>query len=224
MRGSPYGVNARPKPSPVRLPLKKRRALSICEFFSAKLGREVILPARCYWLGLWLDWCREATAYVELPANPDEPSEWVADFWIDYAGKEYLIDVAQEARADTAASSTPWDLLVDGFESVEPGRGRITPRWTWARRSLLLALEQAHPYAVSARLQGGLKITCKKLLSEWPDSGQTIGDVCDLPGANSYASQCAILHMVRRGNLELDWSRGLSLNTLLRKTLNAPQG
>lgn len=218
------GVNARPKPSPVRLPLKKRRALSICEYYSPKLGREVILPARCYWLGLWLDWCPDATAYVELPANPEASSEWLADFWIEYAGTEYLVDVAQEARADTAASATPWDLLTDGFEPVEPGRGRITPRWTWARRALLLGLEQSHPFAVSARLQGGLKAICAKLMNEWPEAGQSIGDACGSPGANSYVLQCAIFHLARRGKLELDWTRPLALNTTLKKVAHAPQG
>lgn len=216
------GVNARPKPSPVRLPLKKRRSLSICEYYSAKLRRAIILPARSYWVGLWLDWATEVTAYVELPANPDAPEEWVGDFWVEYAGEEYLVDVTAGARADTAASTSPWSLLTDGYEPVDVRRGRITPRWLWARRSLLLDLEQAHPYAVSARLQGGLKIACHRLLTELPDTGQTIGEACELPGATPLVLQCAIFHLVRTGKLELDWARGLSLNTSLRKVEHAP--
>lgn len=217
-------VTSRPKPSPVRLPLKKRRSLSICEYYSAKLRREVILPARCYWLGLWLDWSTDTTAYVELPANPESPNEWVADFWIEYAGKEYLVDIPGEAKADTAASATPWDLLADGFQVVDAERGSVTPRWRWARRTLLLGLEQAHSYAVSARLKGGLKITCNKLLDRWPEGGQTLGDACALPGTSQYVVQCAIFHLVRTGKLELDWARGLSLDSALRRAGHAPQG
>jgi hypothetical protein len=196
----------------------------ICEYYSVKLRREVILPARCYWLGLWLDWARDVTAYVELPANPESPKEWVADFWVEFAGKEYLIDVPEEAKADIAASTNPWALLSDGFETIDADRGRITPRWMWARRALLLSLEQAHPYAVSARLKGGLKITCEKLLADWPETWQTIGDACVLPGTSQYVLQCAIFYLIQIGKLELDWARGLSLGTRLRKVEHASQG
>lgn len=217
-------MNARPKPNPVRLPLKQRRALSICEYYSAKLRREVIVPARTYWLALWLDWARDVTAYVELPANPDSPNEWLADFWIECAGKEYLLNVpAGEGRPDSAASANPWSLVEDGFEPAEEGPSQITPRWLWARRSLLLALEQAHPYAVAASRQGGLKLTCKKLLADWPEQGASIGSVCARPGANGYVLQCALFHLVRTGKLRVDWTRGLSLNSILYKVEHAPQ-
>lgn len=173
---------------------------------------------------MWLDWSKDTTAYVELPANPDSPTEWIADFWVEYAGREYLLEVPKEARAETAASAAPWELLSDGFESLDTERGRITPRWVWARRSLLLGLEQAHPYAVSARLQGGLKVACNKLLADWPESGQTLGDACSMPGARQYVLQCAIFHLVRIGKLKMDWTRGLSLNTKVEKVEHASQG
>lgn len=217
-------MKAHPKPIPFRLPLKKRRALSICEYYSAKLGREVILPARCFWLGLWLDWSTDVSAYVELPEDPVAPDRWVADFWVEYAGTEYWIDVADGARAATAVSSSPWSLLADGFERLEDNRGCVTPRWLWARRSLLLNLEQAHPYAVVCHLQGGLKMTCRKLLQEWPDMGQTLGDASETSGSTRFVAQCAIFHLVRLGKLDLDWTHGLSLDTHLMKIEHAPQG
>ncbi len=182
------------------------------------------MPARAYWLALWLDWARDVTAYVELPADPDSPKEWVADFWVEYGGKDYLLDVPAEARADSAASTTPWSLFADGYEAVDESRGRVTPRWMWARRSLLLSLEQAHPYATSARLQGGLKVTCNQLLSGWPEDGASIGDICRRPGANVYILQCALFHLVRIHELQLDWGRGLSLDATLRKIKHAPEG
>ncbi|TWT23618.1 hypothetical protein FQY83_03035 [Luteimonas marina] len=158
-----------------------------------------------------------------MPANPDEPQEWLADFWVEYGGNEYLIDVSAEDKADTAPSGTPWELLADGYETVETGRGRVTPRWLWARRSLLLGLEQAHPYAVSARQQGGLKLTCHKLLTEWPSAGLTIGDAGESLGDNRFVLQSAIFHLIRIGQLDLEWAQGLSLNTRLRKVDHAPQ-
>lgn len=141
---------------------------------------------------------------------------------MEYAGREYLLEVPEEARAETAASAAPWELLTDGIESLGTDRIRVTPRWIWARRSLLLGLEQAHPFAVSARLQGGLKVACNKLLAVWPEAGQTLGDACSMPGANQYVLKCAIFHLVRIGKLEMDWSRGLSLNTKLVKVEHAP--
>jgi hypothetical protein len=199
--------------------------LSICEYYSAKLSREVIVPARGYWVGLWMDWARDVSAYVELPANPDSPESWLADFWVEFRGQEFLIDVQSgESPPGTKATPDPWSLQSDGFESGEDGKSRITPRWEWARRSLLISLEQAHPYAVSARRQGGLTATCRKILEGWPEEGIDLASLCSRPGANTYLTQCAAFHLVRTGKLQIDWGERLSLATVLRRTGHASQG
>jgi len=216
-------VNARPRPSPVRLTLKQRRALSICEYFSARMGREVIVPGRGYWLGFWLEWSPQVSAYVELPSNPDAPDTWLADYWIECGGVEFLVDVVVGDRPnDTSAASDPWTLAADGFEpATEGSNAKITPRWQWARRSLLLSLEQAHPYAVAARLQGGLKAQCNRLLTDFAVAGEDIADICDRVDAKPYVVQCALFHLLRTGKLRIDWPGGLSMHTRFQKVAHA---
>ena len=82
------GLNARPKPSPVRLTLKQRRALSICEYYSARMARGAIVPGHAYYFAFWLEWSQNVRAYVELPSNPDNPEAKLADFWVQTADDE----------------------------------------------------------------------------------------------------------------------------------------
>lgn len=217
------GLKARPRPTPVRLTLKQRRAMSVCEFFSAKNGREVIVPARGYWLGLWLDWAPQAIAYVELPSKEDSPKEWVADYWVQFGEDEFLIDVVQQtAKPKYQEPKDAWALDDDGFELSRDGVSRITSRWLWARRTLVANLEQAHPYAVAAQLQGGLKATCRTMLNEWRESDRTVADALNRAGASAYVSQCALFHAVRSGHFILEWNKPLTLGTAVRRAPSAP--
>lgn len=189
------------------------------------MGREVIVPGRGYWLGFWLEWSPNISAYVELPANPDAPDVRLADYWIESGGEEFLVDVVVEARPDdTTTAIHPWTLTEDGFEPATEGSvSKVTPRWLWARRSLLLNLEHAHPYAVAAQLQGGLKAQCSRLLTDFADDGEDMLGVCRRVDAAPYVVQCAIFHLLRTGKLTIDWSRGLSMNTIFQKVPHAPQ-
>ena len=221
-RGHPDGVSARPKPNPVRLSIKQRRALSVCEYYSAKGKREVFVPSGGYLFGLWLDWCWQVPAYVELPADPDDPTKWLADFWVKIGDREYLIDIRPEKERPSATpADEPWALEGEGFEHRPAGVCVLTPRWLWARRSLLLNLEQAHPFAVSASLQGGLKLNGAKLLDGWPRGGATLEEVFGRATTSEYVTQCALFHLVRTGKLALDWTAPLSRRTVLRRVDDA---
>lgn len=218
-------MNARPRPSPVRLTLDQRRAIPICELFSARMGREVIVPSVSYWFALWLEWATTVTAYVELPANTDVPGEWLAGFWVEWAGDEFLIDVELgEELPSTRPAADPWALQTEGFEPASAERNaRITARWLWARRSVLLHLEQAHPFAVAARLQGGLKAHCKRLLTGFPQDGEDLFGLCQRTDASSYMTECAALHLVRMGELIIDWRGDLSMSTRFNRRSHAPK-
>jgi hypothetical protein len=221
-RSNPNGVTARPKPNPVRLNIKQRRALSVCEYYSPKCRREVFVPSRAYLVGLWLDWCWQTTAYVELPADPDDPTKWLADFWVKVGDQEYLIDVQPEKeRPNAKQAEEPWTLDGDGFEHHPDGVSTLTPRWLWARRSLLLNLEQAHPFAVAASLQGGLKLNGAKLLEGWPKDGGTFEAACSRATTNEYVTLCALLHLARTGMMSLEWTAPLSRRSVLRKVDDA---
>lgn len=218
-------MNARPKPSPVRLTLKERRALSICEYYSARLAREAIVPGQAYWFAFWLEWSLVVRDYVELPADPDHPEAKLADFWLKTADDEFLLDVDLGARSkDIRPASDPWALKQDGFQSASEGtNARITPRWLWARRSLLHELEGLHPYAVAARLQGGLKAQCSRVLSGFSNEGESLDDICRRVDASPYVTHCAVMHMLRIGKLTVDWGQAISTQSRFLRVDHAPQ-
>ncbi len=222
----PRGVTARPRPSPVKLTLDQRRALPICEFYSARMGRAVMIPSAAYWFGLWLEWSPRVSNYVELPANPGTPDSWLANFWVECGGDEFLIDVEfGEQLPSTKLAVDPWTLQSDGFESATSDtNAKITARWLWARRTILLHLEQAHPFAVAAQLQGGLKAQCNRVLSDISELGENLIGLCGRSDASAYTTQCAAFHLVRTGKLAIDWRSELSSNTRFQKVGDAPQG
>ena len=216
-------MNARPDPLRVELTLQQRRSLPVCVYYSAKLAREVVVQARCYWLGLWLDWAADVRTYVERPRDPGNPNDALADFWVVYAGSELLLDVAPEAKVTARVAPNAWALTENGYVAIDESRGRITPHWAWGRRALLLGLEQAHPYAVAAGLQDGLKLTCSALLKNWPAEGRSVREACSRAGANPYVVQSAIFHLVRTGHLNIDWTHGISWDSVLTRKEHASQ-
>lgn len=220
------GLNARPKPSPLRLTLKQRRALSIREYYSARMAREAIVPGQAYWFAFWLEWSQNVRAYVELPSNPDDPEAKLADFWVQTTDDEFLLDVEfGERPKDIRPASDPWALKEDGFQPASEGaNSRITPRWLWARRSLLHELEGLHPFAVAARLQGGLKAQCARLLSGFSAEGESLDGLCRRVDAPPYVTQCAVMHLLRTGKVKVDWGQGLSMRSRFEKVSHAPQG
>lgn len=189
------------------------------------MGRAVIIPSAAYWFGLWLEWSPSVSSYVELPANPEAPDSWLANFWLERGGDEFLVDVEfGEQLPSTKPAADPWVLHSDGFEpATSDSTAKIGARWLWARRTTLLQLEQAHPFAVAARLQGGLKAQCKRLLSNIPEQGQALVELYERSEASAYTTQCAAFHLVRTGKLAIDWRTGLSLSTRFQKVGDASQ-
>jgi hypothetical protein len=189
------------------------------------MGRGAIVPGHAYWFAFWLEWSRTIHAYVELPANPDDPEVRLADFWVQTADDEFLVDVEfGERPKDIRPASDPWALVADGFEPASEGtNARITPRWLWARRSLLHELEGLHPYAVAARQRGGLKAQCARLLSGFSAEGENLDGLCRRVDAPPYVTQCAVLHLLRTGKVKLDWGQGVSMRSRFEKVSHAPQ-
>lgn len=190
------------------------------------MGREAIVPGQAYWFAFWLEWSRSICAYVELPANPDDPEAWLADFWVQTADEEFLVDVEfGERPKDIRPAPDPWLLNSDGFEPASANaNARITPRWLWARRALVHELEGLHPYAVAARLQGGLKARCRRLLKGFPSTGEELDSLCHRMDAAPYVTQCAVFHLVRTGKLSVDWRQSLSMRSRFERVEHAPQG
>lgn len=189
------------------------------------MAREAIVPGQAYWFAFWLEWSLSVREYVELPANPDDPEVKLADFWVKTADDEFLLDVEfGERPKDIRAASDPWALRQDGFQPAsDEGNARITPRWLWARRSLLHELEGLHPFAVAARLQGGLKAQCSRLLSGFSKESESLADICRRVDASPYVTQCAVMHLLRTGKVTVEWGQAISTQTRFEKVSHAPQ-
>lgn len=208
-------MSARPAPKPVLLTLKQRRAQSICEFFSPRRNREVIVHSSTYWVALWLEWSPAVRHYVERPQDPENPAKGLADFWIASADEDSLLEVTpgRSARPRIVKPADPWQLESDGLVRAENGVLQIVDAWQWSRRTLLLSIERVHPFSVAAHARGGLKSSCRRVVSRLRTSGQSLGQLQERVGGDQYLAMCAIFSMVHRGDVFMDWDEPITLKT-----------
>lgn len=167
---------------------------------------------------MWFEWAPTVSNYVERPRDPEDASQWLADFWIESDEGEFLIDVRQgRDKAKSVIPGDEWRLVSPGLINSDKGVYELTSPWMWARQTLLLNLEQAHPFAVAAHQYGGLKAASARIAMEVSFEPVPLGQLVNRIGGTVYHTQCAIFALVHRGALKLDWLTPLSLRTLVSR-------
>jgi hypothetical protein len=197
--------------------------MAICEYFSTRKGREMIVLAPTYWLGLWLEWSPEVVRYVERPGDAEDPDRPLSDYWVQLGARDLLVDVRSSAdkRPLNRQEAEPWRLDTAGFEQDDDG-ATVNDDWLWSRRTLLLNLEKAHPFSVAAHLRGGLKASCRQIVACLKGCDRSIGELQAKLMGDRYVALCALFNLTQRGVVSIDWDKPLSLDTRIRRVVDAP--
>ena len=205
-------VVERPAPLAVPLDLRKRRSVAICEVYSCRLKRTVVVHERAYWMLLWLDWAPGITKFTERPQAPDQKRAWLADFWIEQPSGELLLDTRLEREPPNKIQTNPAPWILEGSDCVRTDSGVLSAGAAchWSRRGLLLNLERAQPFTVAAALCGGYTAIASSVHDFVAGRPTTVQHVLDRVGGDEHATMCALFSEVKAGRLSFDWTKPLN--------------
>lgn len=203
------------------LTLQERRSVATCELYSCRLGRTVTVTAATYWFVLWLDWAPTVAAFIERP-SAGKRKPLLADFWLVEAGAgrdgrllnaRFEGEVPKRARAP----SELWSLDA-GLESQSGQPACAGLDWHWTRRQALLNLEHAQPFAVAAKVQGGVQAASRAVSRALERGADSIGSLLSASGGEEAASLRAFFALVKDGRIAVDWGKPLTRNTAVEAT------
>lgn len=213
-------VVERPAPPSVSLDLRERRSVAICEVYSCRLRRTVVVHERAYWVLLWLDWAPDVANFAERPQTPGRKGEWLADFWVENRSGELLLDTRLEPEPPNRVqlSPAPWSLEGADCIAADSGVLSVGAAWHWSRRGLLLNLERAQPFTVAAALGGGYPALANSVRQVVAGTPTTVQHVIDRIGGEEHATMCALFAEVKGGRLRIDWTKPLNRMTRVEAT------